>query len=160
MQHPVKQRRFEMAKKDQKKFFFLACIDDNPFVLMAKEYKLPRGSWAYINALRRQRDAVKKLIYDRFKGNLHKQLKTTMNKSKDFFEKLSYDEIDFRYYLNFLLGLGNDIWEKVNDKEEKRRLGKILDHLFNLYQKIDPGLSAHITMDMAVNDLKRLERYF
>ncbi len=149
-----------MAKKDQRKFFFLACIDDNPFVLMAKEHKLPKGSWAYINALRHQRDAVKKLIYDNFKGDLHKQLKTTMNKSKDFFENLSYDEIDFRYYLNFLLGLGDDIWIKVNNKEEKRRLGKILDHLFKLYQKIDPELDTNMTMDMAVSDLKRLEHYF
>lgn len=149
-----------MARKDQKKFFFLACLHDEPFVAMFKGNKIPFGCWAYINAIRKRRDKLRNYLYANFKGDLQKQLKATSNKAEDFFRKMPYSQISCEHYISFLLGLGEDILVLSKDNTEKEHLDKIVSHLFSLYQKFDPELEGNEEIEKALKDLQRIEEYF
>ena len=149
-----------MAKKDQKKLFFAACLDDTPFVQLLKERKIPFSAWGYINAVKKQRENFRKVVSDNITGDFIKQTRAAINKTADFFRSLPYVNITAEYYLSFLCGLCNDLWGEVKSEKEKTLLEKIEGHLFNIYQKLDPELKQDREMDLAVKDLKLLEKYF
>ncbi|RLC49276.1 MAG: hypothetical protein DRH57_00205 [Candidatus Cloacimonadota bacterium] len=151
-----------MARKDQRKFFYLACLSDEAFIEMFRQKHLPIKVWAWLNAIKRRRDRLREYLYATFKGDLGKELAITSKKAEEFFEdvKKSKKEFDVRYYLNFLLALGDDIWSSVRNRFEFAYFGKILEHLFNIYLYFDPEINAESYMDEALKDLDLIEKYF
>ncbi|SDO03600.1 hypothetical protein SAMN04488516_11717 [Desulfonauticus submarinus] len=148
-----------MARKDQIKLFFCACIDEDPFVVMLKEAKISIKYWPYINALRRWRDKLRDLVLVGVK-NQEKQTKTAINKAIELFKRIPADEITIEFYLNFCLALAEDILERVRNKSEKHIWDKIIENMFKLYSLFDPGLEKDRDMEQAIEVNKLVQEVF
>jgi len=138
-----------MARKDQIKLFFCACIDEDPFVVLLKEAKLTIKYWPYINALRKWRDKLRDIVMAGVK-NQQKQTKTAINKAIEVFKRVPADEITIEFYLNFCLALAEDIITRVRNNTEKYIWNKIIENMFKLYSLFDPELEKDKDMDQAI----------
>ena len=128
-----------MARHDQKKLFLLACLQDKPLVELLREHKIPLPAWAYLNAIRKHRTRLERIVHSNIK-NMPKQKKAAQNKANMFFAtifppKKQNQDTSPEYYISFLCGLTNTIWWETTQKQERQILAKIEGHLFSIYEK-------------------------
>ena len=152
-----------MARHDQKKLFLLACLQDSPLVQLLPEHKIPLAAWPYLNAIRKQREKLEKIVHASIK-DLEKQKRGAINKATMFFQAIvpankQNQETTPDYYLSFLCGLCNDIWWETKKKQEKLILEKIESHLYQIFARIQKK-TADLDINNAVQDLKTLQNYF
>ena len=148
-----------MARKDQVKLFFCALLEDDPFVCMLKEAKMPLKGWAYVRAIRHWRDILSEKILGSL-PNKDKQKRAAFNKALEVFKKIEKEEISIGFYINLLLCIGDDIFSKIRSKKEKYMMGKILENLLKLYYIFDPDLTGDRDMDDAIKTTKIVEEVF
>ena len=151
-----------MARHDQKKLFLLACLQDSPLVELLREHKIPLPAWAYLHAIRKQRNNLERIVHSRIQ-NLPKQKRAAQNKANMFFaaifppEKQNQDTSP-EYYLSFLCGLSNTLWWETNNKQERQILEKIEGHLYSIYTRLGGGQEE--AEEEATAHLDILENYF
>jgi len=151
-----------MARKDQKKLFFLACIDEDSFYKFMKESGgFTLRHWAYLRPIRHWREKLSSLIQNsKGIGDIQKQKKIACNKAVSFFQQLPYEDIPIEYYLNFLMGMASDLAQETKNKNEQQILGKIEENLFKLYILFDPEIKRENEMEQAHKDLDKLWEVF
>ncbi|WP_457571291.1 hypothetical protein [Desulfovulcanus sp.] len=135
-----------MARKDQVKLFFCACVEDDPLVQFVKESGVQLKQWAYVRAIKLWRNRIRELVESGV-GNIEKQRKIAVNKALDLFSRVPERDLSIKIYLNFLLALAEDICSRVRKESEKRLWGKIIENLLKLYVTYDPELDATDDME-------------